>query len=47
MIEFIKNDAPLSGEIKGIDLNSKITLETSNMKNKGLLRPLILLKNFL
>ncbi len=30
MIEFIKNDAPLSGEIKGIDLNSKITLETSN-----------------
>ena len=27
MIEFIKNDAPLSGEIKGLDLNQKISIE--------------------
>ena len=24
-MEFIKNDAPLSGEIKGIDINDKLT----------------------
>ena len=29
-MEFIKYDAPLSGEIKGIDLNNILSLEEKN-----------------